>query len=405
MKKTISVVAAASLLTAGSVMASGWRIPEQSVDSIAKAGANIASAKRADASYYNPANMSWMEDRWHTELDLTYIHLTSIEYDDARKPAFSHDSEKENFLVPTGFAVSPDYNGLRFGISLIAPYGLAKRWENGYGAAFSDEFSLKTIEFNPTAAYAFNDKVSVAAGVRVLYADAVSDTDSSALGVALSRNLEGEVVEWGWNVGVDIRPVDGLNIAATYRSLIEMDFSEKASLNLKGMMLKPKTTVTIPCPAVLAFSVAYDFTDSLNVEFTWDRTFWSEYKELDFDFTPVIPGNPYEPAVARDWNDTNAFRIGVTYALDDQIELMAGFGYDENPIPDEHVDFSIPDSDAWLYSLGMQYKMNDQLELGIAALYDYKEKRTNKVNPAGNVYGEYTNASALLITVGLTYMF
>ena len=41
MKKTISVVALASVLAAGSAFASGYRIPEQSADSTAKAGANI----------------------------------------------------------------------------------------------------------------------------------------------------------------------------------------------------------------------------------------------------------------------------------------------------------------------------------------------------------------------------
>ena len=75
MKKKISVLALASIFAAGSAMASGWRIPEQSVDSTAKAGANIASSTRGDTAYYNPANMSWMADTWHLEADLTYLYL------------------------------------------------------------------------------------------------------------------------------------------------------------------------------------------------------------------------------------------------------------------------------------------------------------------------------------------
>ena len=58
MKKAISVLALSSIFIAGSAMASGYRIPEQSVDSTAKAGANVASAQRGDAAYFNPANMS-----------------------------------------------------------------------------------------------------------------------------------------------------------------------------------------------------------------------------------------------------------------------------------------------------------------------------------------------------------
>ena len=82
MKKKISVLALASIFVAGSAMASGWRIPEQSVDSTAKAGANIASSTRADTAYFNPANMAWMEDTWNVELDATCIYLSPIDYDD-----------------------------------------------------------------------------------------------------------------------------------------------------------------------------------------------------------------------------------------------------------------------------------------------------------------------------------
>jgi len=406
MRKKISVLALASMFVASSAMASGWRIPEQSVDSTAKAGANIASATRADAAYYNPANMSWMEDTWHTEIDLTYIYLSAIDYEDARSPAYDHESETEHFFVPTGFLVSPEFAGFRFGFALTAPYGLAKRWDEGYGSAYSEEFSLVTYEANPTLSYNIGDMVSIAGGVRMMYADAVADADASYIGVPLSRNMEGDTVEWGWNLALDVKPMEALNLAVTYRSLIELDFEENVPTNLMGTMVNPVGSVTIPCPAVLAFSVAYDVLDNLNVELTYDRTFWSEYEELDFDFSPAYPGNPYEAAVVRDWDDTNAFRIGVTYGVTEAMDLMVGFGYDENPIADDaNVDFSIPDSDAWLYSAGMQYAVSDAMELGIACLYDYKEERENKVDPTGSVYGEFTNASAFLVTVGMTYKF
>ncbi len=132
MKKKISVLALASLFVAGSAMASGWRIPEQSVDSTAKAGANIASSTRADAAYFNPANMAWLEDTWHVQLDATYLHLFKIDYTDARNPALDGTSESEDFFIPTGFLVSPSYGGARFGLAITAPAGLSKQWKDPY---------------------------------------------------------------------------------------------------------------------------------------------------------------------------------------------------------------------------------------------------------------------------------
>ena len=403
MKKKLSVLALVSVFAAGSAFASGWRIPEQSVDSTAKAGANIASSTRGDTAYFNPANMSWMDQVWTAEVDATYLYLSPIEYKDGRTPFFDGDSESEHFFIPTGFLVSPSYSGFRFGLALVAPGGLSKQWEDRYPKAFAEEFSLTILEANPTISYGIGDKFSIAGGVRWVYGDATVKSNAAGLGKPLARSMTGDTVEWGWNAAVAFKPVDQLNISATYRSNVDLDFDDKADLNLMGNFMTLDAAVSVPLPAVFALSAAYDVMPNLNVELTWDRTFWSEYEVLDFDFSPAIPGNPYEVPVPRNWDDTNAFRIGLTYGLNDAITLMGGFGYDENPAPSENVGFELPDSDAWLYSLGMQYKVNDKLEVGIAALYDYKEERSVKVNPGGVVYGEFTNASALLLTAGLNY--
>ena len=405
MKKAISVMALASIFTAGSAMASGWRIPEQSVDSTAKAGANIASAKRADTAYFNPAKMSWMQDTTHIEFDATYIYLSPIEYEDARNPAFNGKSESEHFLLPELFVVSPSFGGARFGLAVVEPYGLSKRWKDPYQKAVAEEFSLAVIEVNPTVSYSFANIVSVAAGPRMLYADAKVRSDASGLGLPLSREMEGDTIEWGWNAAVAVRPMEKLNLAVTYRSNVDLDFEDDARLNLMGTRVTLDADVSVPAPAVLAISVAYDVLDNLNVEFTWDRTFWSEYEFLDFNFSPNIPGNPFEPAQVRDWKDANAYRIGVTWGVTRSLDLMAGFAYDENPAPTEHIGFELPDSDAWIYSLGAQYKVSEKMDIGVGVLYDYKESRTVQVNPTDRVYGEFTNASALLVSVGLNYRF
>ena len=407
MKKVISVMALTSILAAGSAMASGYRIPEQSVDSTAKAGANIASSTRADAAYYNPANMSWMADSWNTQLDATYIHLTSISYEDSRSPLYDGDSESENFLVPTGFMVSPSLGGARIGFAITSPYGLAKQWEDRYPRAAAEEFSLKTVEFNPTVSYSFAKMVSVAAGVRMLYADATVKSDAAGLGKALSREMEGDTVEWGWNAAVSVKPIEKLNVSATYRSKIDMDFEDQAKLNLLGKKVTLDADVSLPAPAVFALSVAYDVLPNLNVELTWDRTFWSDYEDLDFNFSPAIPGNPFEPAIVKNWDDSDAFRIGLTYGVTKSLDLMAGFGYDKNPVPDKNIQFELPDSDAWLYSLGAQYKINDKMDIGVAMLYDYKESRKVNITRADSVYpkGEFTDAAAILVSVGLNYRF
>ena len=201
--------------------------------------------------------------------------------------------------------------------------------------------------------------------------------------------------------------MDKLNLSATYRSNVDLDFDDKAKLNLLGKRMTLDAEVSVPAPAVFAMSAAYDVLENLNVELTWDRTFWSQYEELDFDFSPAIPGNPYEPAVPKDWEDTDAFRIGITYGVTKSLDLMLGFAYDENPVPDDKINFELPDSDAWIYSIGAQYKVSEKMDIGVAMLYDYKESRKVQVVRADSVYpyGEFTDAAAILVTVGMNYRF
>ncbi len=414
MKKKISVLALASMFAAGSAMASGFRIPEQSVDSTAKAGANIASSSRGDTAYFNPANMAWLEDTWHVELDATYIYLSEIDYDDSRSSTMDGNSEAENFLVPTGFIVTPSYKGARIGLAVVAPYGLAKQWKDPYPKTFAEKFSLEVIEVNPTISYSIGDMVSFAAGPRFLHAHAEVKSNGYDYGIPASRKMEDSTTEWGWNVALAVKPVEKLNISATYRSKVDLDFEDNATLGFGPKSgpfqnLPYDADVSIPVPAVFSLSFAYDVLDNLNVELTWDRTFWSKYKDLDFNFSPGgadVPPAPdaFEDPIPKDWDDTNAFRIGLTYALNETWTLMGGFAYDENPVPEKTISFELPDSDAWIYSLGVQYRVNEQMDLGIAALYDYKESRTVE-NEDGTVDGKFSNASALLVSVGMNYRF
>lgn len=414
MKKKISLLALSSILIAGTAMASGYRIPEQSVDSVAKAGANIASASNADAAYYNPANMSSLDNKgWLFEGALTYINLTSMSYEDNRSSLMDGSSEVENFLIPTFFLVSPDMNNFRFGIAAVAPYGLSKRWEDPYPRGTAQEYTLTVFEFNPTVSYAVSDMFSLAGGVRMIYSTAdVSNYAAQSSGVTVYRNLDGDAMDWGYNLAASLRPNKDMNISMTYRSNVDLSLEGDAEMGTNypaPYVMDTEADVDLPAPAVLTLSMAYTFGPA-TIDLTWDRTFWSEYESIDVGYSsPVLDpvlGAAYTSAIPKNWDDSDAYRIGLSYVLNEQVTLMAGFGYDETPIPDETLGFELPGSDAWLYSLGARYRVSDVMEVGVAYLYDYKEER-EVVNgsPTTGINGEFTDAAAHMLSVGLSYEF
>jgi long-chain fatty acid transport protein len=410
MMKTISVLALASVFAAGSALASGYRIPEQSIDSTSKAGANISSANHADTTYFNPANMSWIDNAWQVEADLNYIHLSSIKYKDIYGSTYDGSTKEENFLAPTIFLVSPNFNNFRFGFSITEPFGLAKRWDDPYEKIYAKKYDLQVFEFNPTVSYKINKIFSVAGGVRLLYGTAALANDGSDYSpfTNFGRFVSGDATAWGYNLAVSARPNDKSNISITYRSEVDLDLEGNADFGGFGGEFTTKGKVTVVTPAVLAVSGAYTFFDKLTVELTFDRTFWSEYNDLDFTYgRSIFPYSiPFTNPVAKNWKDSNAYRLGLTYKASDMFTLMAGFAYDETPVPSETLGFELPDSNAYLFSLGARFKVTSQMDLGLGLLYDMKSSRTViQDNGDGTVTGKFTDASALLVSAGLSYKF
>ena len=410
MNKTLGAAGLILLLTAaGSALASGYRIPEQSVNSTARAGSYVAYTPSADAAYYNPANMSWLDNRWTLEADATWIHLSSISYTDARGAAYGGDSESENFLLPTLFAVSPEYNNFRFGFSVTAPGGLSKRWQDPYPRSTAEEFTLKVFELNPTLSYKFCDRFSVGAGVRGVYTDGKVKSNYQGVPYSAVRDLTGDSWDAGYNLAATVKPVDNMNLSLTYRSKVDLTVEGDATMTASGSSpYSGYAAVEIPLPAILAAAVSYTFFDKLTVELEYDRTYWSDYEYLDFTYSRALTGLMYQffdASKAKHWQDSDTWRVGLSYDMKNNWILMAGFAVDESPVPSSTLGFELPDSNALLYSAGVRYKINKDMEAGVAYLYDYKKIRRvgNTASLAAN--GSFEDASASLLTLGFTYMF
>jgi len=226
--KKILFASLVSVTLSSSLMAAGYKIPEQSVNATALSAANVANAHGADAAYYNPAAMVFNEDRSLLEADLSYIQLTSIDFNgSAFATSFKDDTHTEQFLIPTFHYTSRAMGKVRFGLSLTAPAGLTKRWDSTANAA-SEQFTLKTYEFNPTMAFQWSESLSIAAGLRAVYSRGIVKSSSAAAAAApIGRDLKGDSLDYGYNLAILFRPTENLSLAATYRS--------KVWLTLKGL--------------------------------------------------------------------------------------------------------------------------------------------------------------------------
>ncbi|MFA5233006.1 MAG: outer membrane protein transport protein [Sulfurimonas sp.] len=379
------------------LFAGGYKIPETSLNSVALSAANVAHSSSADAAYYNPANMVFMKKEAVMEANLIYIGLSDVNYKSATADI---DSKRENFIVPSFHYVSEVVEGARFGLSIVSPAGLSKRWEEAPAIYSAEEFTLKTVEINPSVALPIGDKVGVALGLRAIYSDGVVKSSSPIA----SRDMSGDSIDFGYNLALSYGPTSELEMALTYRSKVDLSIEGEATLSYLANNSTSSASVSAPVPALLNVAVAYTWESKTTLEFVYERNFWSEYKELDFNYgggvntvTNIVFGAP----IAKNYKDTNAFRFGITQKLD-VLTLMCGAVIDESPVPDATLGFELPDSDSVSVSLGARYQINEKINVGLAALYSMREDR--KVSNS-TLEGEFENSNVLMVASALEYKF
>lgn len=403
MGKTVKGLAL-SAVASTVVMAGGWKIPEQSLNSMALGGAYVAHTSGADTNYHNPANMAFMdESKSYVEGGLTLAHLPSNVYTLA--DPYSGESETEDILIPFFHYVAPAIGDFRWGVSMVAPGGLTKRWKEQPQKSFAEEFTLKIIELNPSMSYKVSEDFSVGGGLRLIYSEGVVRSSGQ-----VSRDMEGDTIEFGYNLAMTYKPTSDINLAATYRSNI--DIKEEGSAKLyygDALMYDGDASVEVPLPAALNLAISKTWDETFTLEFNYERTFWSQYEDLDFEYggANLGPLTPFfDTPQARDWKDTNTFRVGATIQMDKLTTMMA-FAIDETPAPVETIGFELPDSDAKIFSMGFRYQQTDQLSWGAAFLYDSKESITVPAGVNDNLVlangGGFSEGGAFLTTIGVAY--
>ncbi len=416
MKKLIVL----STLTSAIVMAGAYKIPEQSLNGMALGAAYIAHTTDADTAYYNPANMSFLDPEVrYFETGITLAHLPANTYDGIQvlpggvivpSAVASAESETENIPIPYMHYVAPAMGKWRYGVSLVAPAGLTKRWETPVQKLFAEEFTLKNVEFNPVLSYKVSDTFSIGGGLRVVYSEGKVYGDGALIGTPIKREMEGDTIEFGYNIALAWKPAPDISVGVTYRSKIDLNEKGQANLYLSGIGQQYDASVSVPIPAAFNIGISKTWNDRLTLEFVYERTFWSAYKTLDFSYDrPIQPAlvSSFDDPKNKLWEDTNTFRIGLTYKYSDKLTLMAGYSYDETPIPDSTVSYELPDSDAHIFSAGFKYQQTENLSWGAAILYDYKTSRdipATALNESG-IVGGFSDGGAVLATVGISYKF
>src|SRR5213595_3092880 len=118
------------ILASGSVLASGFAIPEQGAKATGMGGAFAATADDPSAIFYNVAGLAQQR---HMELLVggTTINFSNEFRGDPNDPFTSGQSGEyaaHTFIPPNAYFVFPIGTNLTFGIGVMTPFGLRTNW-------------------------------------------------------------------------------------------------------------------------------------------------------------------------------------------------------------------------------------------------------------------------------------
>jgi long-chain fatty acid transport protein len=159
--------------------------------------------------------------------------------------------------------------------------------------------------------------------------------------------------------------------------------------------------------------VRYEVNEALAVELDWTRTGWSQFDELVIKSSAT--GQPLLRPDVNDWNDANAYRLGLTYGLLPSTQLRFGYAYDETGQEDDHYSARVPDNDRHLFSLGVGQDLGQGWSLEAGYMYvkfkdrDYGGSHPyaglgTDINGTDAIAGDY-EANANLIALEITKTF
>jgi long-chain fatty acid transport protein len=432
--KLILACTLATLTGAASLAsAAGLKVNEQGAKAMAMGNAFTAQADDPSALFYNPAGIAFLKGT-QVNLGSTIIYVPSTEFtgttplsgtapNGVGSTVVFENAKNDIFIAPAMYATySFEGMPLSLGLGVNSIYPLAKSWDNS--SAFRNQvtnIAVKPINFQPTVAYRFDDwNLAVAGGIDVTHAivtlqQTVNYADPNVPNTAYEYGLMGldaTATDVGYNLGLKWKALPNLSFGAAYRSKIDLKFKGDANflatspsgISAFGMTsdttsyntrMRAVSTVssTITLPDSIGLGVAWQPTEKLTLEFDAERTGWSSMKALEFKFdSPQFAASNNNPK-ALDWKDVWCYKVGGQYAWSKNLDLRAGYMFDQNPVPDSTLGPLLPDADRHSFSVG-QGIHNEYFSLDLAYMWTHFVERTvNNQNlengqPKSNLLGE-----------------
>jgi long-chain fatty acid transport protein len=411
--------------------AQGSSLDQHSACMAGRVGAGIAEpCDDASGVYFSPASLALQNGAVSIGAALVRSGNT-FRYNAGQAPVNSSSpAHRETAYVPVphvflSYKATPR---LAVALGVFAPYGLGLEWpvcptdgsdcegENFEGRYTGYDNSIRSFYIQPTVAYALSDAFAVGVGVDIVRAtiDVSQRADAANLGLSgvdiADAALSGEGNGVTAHISAIARIGPQTSIAARYLHSVELDmdgdadFTQVPTGTVFDALIAPQfqsggpfadqdISTTIELPAAFVVGIAHRPIDPLLLMFDYQWTGWEAFDQFDIAFA----GSGDTTTLNLDYRNTNTFRLGAQYDVNDALALRAGFRYNTAATP--RATPFLPEGERNYYTLGLGYRVTRALSADLAFQYINQPDRAGSVRPGSPNVGVYESTGQVF---GLT---
>ena len=356
-----------------------------------------------EAAYYNPAGLVHLEDGNYMTMG-GQLSNTTYEMDENGESykgndpigmipslAYIHKKGDKAFYVNVGGAAGGPTLDYEDGVPLIGKILASNGLTGGGTVEGKNAYAMANLG----TAYKLNDKWSVGAGIKYIYAIRTIDIEiEDTPGGALDGTYDAERTAQGFGgtFGVNYKANDRLNMAMTYNTKVKLEFEANSdgSGNLGAAFDAGLFNGTALAPLIDGDKRWRDLPAELK--------YGASYKMND-KWTVMGGGNYYFVSEA-DTDGKDGFKngwdvnIGTEYQVSEKWTLTTGYNYADTGATDETFNDTEFALNSNIYTVGAKFQQNPSLEWTFGVMYaDYIDHEVDGVKYSKNIIAYAVGAS------------
>jgi long-chain fatty acid transport protein len=329
----------------------------------AGAGAEAAAMDASTAiPFYNPAGMTRLDG--HKLIFSVGVLAPSVEFDPDPATTFSGgDGGQAGGALPifTVAYVHSFTERLKFGASLFTAAGAGVDYDPDWvGRNQAQVSTLAALSLSPTLAYKVSDLFSIAGGINLMVSGFNLEVEGASPNSQIK--IDGTDAAVSFNFSMLFEPSEKTRVGVTYVSETEFDYS--GDVTRTPTSLTAPTNTTLSLAQVLRVGAYHDISEKVAI---LGSLGWEDWSAMEAQFVSV--GTAGTVPIARNWEDTYRYALGLHYRVGDPWLLRFGVTYDTSPTDAANRTADLPVDTQLRLGAGFQHETSESFRYGVELVY------------------------------------